>query len=268
MSEKVYTKEEFAKLPRKAQTGCVKFPNGSKLWYKEGEFHRDGGPALESANGDKEWYKEGKLHREDGPAVEYAGGYKEYHLEGKRYSTEDYKWADGTICEPGGRKLDGTQKESVMTNSFMDMIKSDVENAAYRVAATQMSNVVKRGLIKILESKGLEGPKAEAVAEMLNTEIGSAMVSMLLGYGLKYAPKISEDPRAMKLSEEFRVKGMETIGNEVIGSLMEHLLPEVMNVLSSLPEAKADEKIRVNNESTSLDEVNEVRVSKKLSAVK
>ena len=158
------------------------------------------------------------------------------------------------------------------SNTFMDMIKSDAEKAAYRVAATQMSNGVKKGLVKILESKGLEGPKAEAAAEMLNTEIGGAMVALLLGFGLKYAPMISEDPRAVKLSEEFRVKGMETIGNEVIGSLMEHLLPEVMNVLASLPEAK--EKVRVNGEvpasaAVEADEEEEVKVrGKKLSAVK
>ena len=30
-----------------------------------------------NANGDKFWYKNGQLHREDGPALEYADGCRE-----------------------------------------------------------------------------------------------------------------------------------------------------------------------------------------------
>ena len=49
---------------------------GSKRWFKEGEFHRLDGPAVEYANGSKYWDKEGELHREDGPAIEYDDGHK------------------------------------------------------------------------------------------------------------------------------------------------------------------------------------------------
>ena len=34
-------------------------------------------------NGSKKWYKNGQRHREDGPAVEYANGYKFWYLNGK-----------------------------------------------------------------------------------------------------------------------------------------------------------------------------------------
>lgn len=46
-------------------------------WYKDGELHRDGGPAIESRQSREarphvqKWYRNGKLHREDGPAVIY-----------------------------------------------------------------------------------------------------------------------------------------------------------------------------------------------------
>jgi len=43
---------------------------GNKFWYKNGELHREDGPAIEYANGNKFWYKNGELHREDGPAIE------------------------------------------------------------------------------------------------------------------------------------------------------------------------------------------------------
>jgi hypothetical protein len=43
---------------------------GNKYWSKDGEWHREDGPAIEYTNGDKYWYVNGKAHREDGPAVE------------------------------------------------------------------------------------------------------------------------------------------------------------------------------------------------------
>lgn len=52
-------------------------------WYKNGNLHRDNGPAVEFANGYKEWYKNGKLHREDGSAIEYSDGRKYWYINGK-----------------------------------------------------------------------------------------------------------------------------------------------------------------------------------------
>ena len=66
---------------------------GTKRWYKEGQLHREDGPAVEWVNGDKCWFKEGKYHREDGPAVELANGDKLYyylHKHIKCSSDEEY----------------------------------------------------------------------------------------------------------------------------------------------------------------------------------
>ena len=38
-----------------------------------------------ASDGSKYWYKEGNKHREDGPAIEYLSGYKQWWLEGKFY---------------------------------------------------------------------------------------------------------------------------------------------------------------------------------------
>ena len=240
MSEKVWTAEEFNELPTEKQIGCFNFVDGSKRWYKEGLLHREDGPALESAHGTKFWFKEGKYHREDGPAIEFADGTKEYWLDDKKYSEEEYYGKDRQMSFPVSTPLNIEVKAD---NTFIKMLSNDFDKATYRVAATQMSRVVKSSILRILESKGIDNSKSSAIAEMLDTEIGSAIIALLLGYGLTYLPKISEDNRVKRLSEEFRVKGMETIGNEVIGSLLEHMLPEVMRVLSNLP--KSDEKVRV-----------------------
>ena len=66
---------------------------GTKRWYKEGQLHREDGPAVECDNGNKYWYKEGKCHRIDGPAVEFVDGYKLYYYLGKQIecnSNEEY----------------------------------------------------------------------------------------------------------------------------------------------------------------------------------
>ena len=62
-------------------------------YYKNDEFHREDGPAIEWSNGYKEYYINGKRHREDGPAVEWVNGYKEYWYNGEKIevnSTEEF----------------------------------------------------------------------------------------------------------------------------------------------------------------------------------
>lgn len=48
--------------------------DGSKLWFRHGELHRIDGPAVMSANGYNAWFQNGKRHRLDGPAVEFSYG--------------------------------------------------------------------------------------------------------------------------------------------------------------------------------------------------
>ena len=66
---------------------------GDKYWCKEGQPHREDGPAIEDASGNKFWYKEGKPHRIDGPACEFINGYKSWYVEGK------YHRIDGPAIE-------------------------------------------------------------------------------------------------------------------------------------------------------------------------
>ena len=94
-------------------TGIVEY-NGTKEWYRNGELHRESGPAIEDANGDKWWYLNGKLHRESGPACEYANGYKCWYLNGIKYTESAYKAelskrsttppCNGKIVEIDGKK--------------------------------------------------------------------------------------------------------------------------------------------------------------------
>tara|TARA_R100001510_G_C7557008_1_gene138524 strand:+ start:402 stop:695 length:294 start_codon:yes stop_codon:yes gene_type:complete len=75
--------------------------DGDKQWLKDGNFHRENGPAIENADGTKQWYLHGKRHREDGPAVEWVYGAKEWWLHDKRVHPEtlvDLHLSRGVFC--------------------------------------------------------------------------------------------------------------------------------------------------------------------------
>jgi hypothetical protein len=61
--------------------------NGTEIWYKEGERHREGGlPSGEFANGSKEWFVEGKRHRDgDLPAIVRRNGTMFWYKYGRRH---------------------------------------------------------------------------------------------------------------------------------------------------------------------------------------
>jgi len=65
--------------------------NGQVEYKKDGQFHREGGPAVELPNGSKYWYLNGKLHRKDGPAVINLDGINEWWINGSRYSENIWK---------------------------------------------------------------------------------------------------------------------------------------------------------------------------------
>jgi len=48
--------------------------DGDKMYYKNGKYHRDGGPAVILHSGGQIWMKEGWMHREDNLPAVICGG--------------------------------------------------------------------------------------------------------------------------------------------------------------------------------------------------
>ena len=69
--------------------GIVESDDGTKMWHRDGNLHREDGPAIEYPDGTKKWYRDGKLHREDGPAVERPNGTKEWWRNGVTLTTQE-----------------------------------------------------------------------------------------------------------------------------------------------------------------------------------
>jgi hypothetical protein len=72
--------------------------NGKRViveeWYRNGKLHRDDGPAMQEEEFDK-WYKNGELHREDGPAIyinhDHGDVESKYYLNGIEYQKENFE---------------------------------------------------------------------------------------------------------------------------------------------------------------------------------
>ena len=78
---------------------AVEYADGTKSWYSKGKLHREDGPAIEYADGSEYWCLNGKLHREDGPAMEYINGAKYWYLNGEEVTEEEHKRMTSPIIE-------------------------------------------------------------------------------------------------------------------------------------------------------------------------
>lgn len=143
-----------------------------------------------------------------------------------------------------------TKKDTTMSK-VIDMVKNDTKEAAYRVASTQITNGVKTALIKLVEAKVSNKDQMEQFKSLLDSSIGDSIVAMVLGYGLMAVPKLKNDSRVQKLSEEFRVKGMADVGNTVMSMMTDSLMPLLNSALSNIPD---ESSVRVMTENSEVEE--------------
>jgi len=130
---------------------------------------------------------------------------------------------------------DNVMEEDNKDHKFTEMVKKDMVDAGYRVASNQMVKGIKAGVLKLFKDKGADDGKIAVLKEVLDSDVGSMAISLLLGYGLGYVPKIGDDPRVKKLSKEFRVEGFTFGGNLAADTIMQYLAPAVMEAVNALP---------------------------------
>jgi len=64
---------------------AIIYAGGGTEWWRNGYFHRIGGPAVDDlVGGRQEWWVDGLRHRDDGPAVIYTDGTKEWWLNNRQ----------------------------------------------------------------------------------------------------------------------------------------------------------------------------------------
>ena len=83
----IYYYNKFGKLENVNDLPAVIYPDGTRLWFYNGEYHRvSNGPTIEYPDGSKYWHKYGTLHRENNlPAIILADGRKYWYKYGIKY---------------------------------------------------------------------------------------------------------------------------------------------------------------------------------------
>ncbi len=99
LQENIYWRNKQGE-PHRDDGPAVIETDGTRWWYQRNERHRDDGPAMINADGIRSWWQHGKLHRDDGPAVISADGTQE------RWYRCDELHRDGG---PAVIEADGTQ---------------------------------------------------------------------------------------------------------------------------------------------------------------
>lgn len=133
-------------------------------------------------------------------------------------------------------------KEKVIDNSnFMKMISSDANDMMYRVAAAQLNKVLRQSILAYLKKQGSKRSEIKTIAMLLDSEAGEALLSMIMGMALTYAPGISGNDKAATLAEEFRVSAFATAGNTIVDTVMGTLFPVIMGALSSINETQQEQ---------------------------
>ena len=99
------------------KNGWITDRNGNKSHYKNGQLHRDDGPAWIGANGSQEWYINDRLHREDGPAWISPDGRQMWYINGV-YVTEQIVMHPETLTVDQIKKETNSECRAIMVERF------------------------------------------------------------------------------------------------------------------------------------------------------
>lgn len=118
---------------------------------------------------------------------------------------------------------------------FMELVKEDASQAAYRVAAAKMTKLVKQGIIETMKKEKKKKSQISAIQDLLDSEMGESLISFILGVALEHFPMLKEDPRAQRMAKEFRTASLATAGNVLMDKVMEQLVPALKVTWENLP---------------------------------
>lgn len=115
-------------------------------------------------------------------------------------------------------------------------LQGDAAEAAWRTAASQFVKMTREPLVAVL-SRHL-GPEDESmrkkIADFLNTEIGTALLTSVLSVGLAALPAAGNDA-PQRLARELRVKAMTDMGDLTADVLMGPLRQVMALYLQGVP---------------------------------
>jgi len=180
----------------------------------------------------------------------------------KSMNQQSSKFQTNNIQENGEVKnmSNNETKSSSKTSAIIQTAKSDLSKTGYRITANKISKMISTFLAETIANRsGMKGAsKKNFISTMENffaSPYGNAMISVVIGSLLPLAknniPGISQD-KIEALSEEFRVRGLTTVGDELLdvitGPLAQGLLMGITSAMQSMEEPAS--LVRVETDST------------------
>lgn len=123
-------------IPVNVTGKCFLLKNSIWCWVKDGEYHRDGGPAViyNNPNRLRLWFQNGKLHRTNGPALQ-STLLREWWVDGKKHrlngpAIENDWYGQKSFCIDGDyiAPNDFWNHPEVIKNTFREIIRHKNDN--------------------------------------------------------------------------------------------------------------------------------------------
>lgn len=140
-----------------------------------------------------------------------------------------------------GKDLKGFTIFELPKRPVKSRLTSDAINAAYRVGANQLLSLTKNILVQRMRLHFSEESKVRILVEMLDTEVGKALMGMFIGAAISQMPQVQSHPKTERLLKELRVSGMATLGNSAVESLFTAALPTITQALVNAEQANKKE---------------------------
>jgi len=123
-SQKFSAKEEMPFYDVWIDDGTIRFYNEDR------ELHRSNGPAIIHPDGTKVWFINGNRHRLDGPAVEYINGTKEWWINGELLGSTEEGFSDKKFEQWRAKHV---REDRGVVNSAGDVVYRDGKNQLHRL---------------------------------------------------------------------------------------------------------------------------------------
>jgi hypothetical protein len=114
--------------------------------------------------------------------------------------------------------------------SMVQVLKKDAEAAAYKTAATKVTDMIRNFFISMVEKKS-GSDAARAIARFFDTEYGAGVLSLMVGNLITSSGFFDEVKQSERIAKEFRVNGLERFASNIV----DDILPDISKVIATLP---------------------------------
>lgn len=137
---------------------------------------------------------------------------------------------------------------SAPKSSLIETTKNDIGSAAWRMAAHQLTKLIKVILMKMVADDGGFNKKAEkeTIRKLLSSSIGMIVIEGVAGQLLSLLPEKFNNVSIERLAEELRVQSLTSLGNSMIDTITETITAQPKSIriadVSSIEEQYEEEE--------------------------